>query len=184
MSWLTANAYWLGPLVVAVALVAGVVAWWVRRRDALDRLLRRIAWARLVDVIVPDDVDGEIHLDLVLLTPKGILVLEVRRGAGTLFWGEQLDYWTLLDGKRRERLRNPLPGLRARRHAVHALAPRVPVNGRVLLLGPVTMSGAAPPGVVTPEELAAEFGRPGREPVPAELAEAWAELSAQARPLA
>lgn len=184
MSWLSANAYWVLPVGLAVVVVAGIATWWVRRRDALDRLLRKVAWARLVDVIVPDDVDGEIHLDLVLLTPGGILVLEVRRGAGTLFWGEQLDYWTLLDGKRRERIRNPLPGLRARRHAVHALAPRVPVNGRVLLLGPVTISGAAPPGVVTPEELAAEFGRPAKGGVPPELAEAWAELSAQARPLA
>lgn len=184
MSWLGANGYWVLPLALAVLVVVGLLAWWARRRDALDRLLRKIAWARLVDVIVPDDVDGEIHLDLVLLTPKGILVLEVRRGAGTLFWGEQLDFWTLLDGKRREQLRNPLPGLRARRHAVHALAPRVPVNGRVLLLGPVTISGASPPGVVTPEELASEFARPARGPVPPELAEAWAELSSRARPLA
>ncbi|NGP54750.1 nuclease-related domain-containing protein [Thioalkalivibrio sp. XN8] len=184
MSWLEANAYWLLPVVLVTLATAAVAGWWYRRRDTLDRLLGKIAWARLVDVVVPDDVDGEIHLDLALLTPKGILVLEVRRGAGTLFWGEQLDYWTLLDGRRRDRIRNPLPGLRARRHAVHALAPRVPVSGRVLLLGPVEISGAGPPGVMTPEALAAEFARPPGAKVPPELGEAWAAVSAQARPLA
>ncbi|MGD9388742.1 MAG: nuclease-related domain-containing protein [Gammaproteobacteria bacterium] len=183
MNALVPHAYWLVPLLLAVVVAGALVVRWYRRRDTLEGVLRRIAWARLEDVIVPDDVDGEIHLDLALLTPKGILVLDVRRGAGTLFWGEQLDYWTLLDGRRREQVLNPLPGLRARRHAVHALAPRVPVSGRILLLGPVEMSGGTPPGVVTPGQLVAEFGRPPGESAPPELSEAWAELSAQARRL-
>jgi hypothetical protein len=133
-------------------------------------------------VVIPDEVDGEIHIDLALLTPEGILLLEVRRGAGTLFWGDQLDYWTLLDGRRRTQIRNPLASMRAKRHAVHALAPRVPVSGRILVLGPVSFSGGAPPGVVTLAALVEEFPARGREPAPAELREAWDAFAAQARP--
>jgi hypothetical protein len=172
-----------GAALLAV-LLAGAALWaWYRKRDRLDLMLRRIAWHRLTDVLIPDDVDGEIHLDLALLTTKGILVLEVRRASGTLFWGDQLEHWTLLDGRRRGQIRNPLPGLLAKRHAVHALAPRVPVSGRVLLLGAVTISGATPPGVVTAEELLAEFPPHRRQPVPEALQDAWTELSARARPL-
>ena len=181
---LPASSWYLpagGALFLLLVLAA---AWaWHRRRDRLDLMLRKIAWQRMADVVIPDDVDGEIHLDLVLLTAQGILVLEVRRATGTLFWGDQLEYWTLLDGRRRSQIRNPLPGLLAKRHAVHALAPRVPVSGRVLLLGTVTISGAWPPGVVTAEQLLAEFPPHGRKAVPEALKSAWAELSAQARPL-
>jgi hypothetical protein len=134
-------------------------------------------------VVIPDDVDGEIHLDLALLTPRGILVLEIRRAAGTLFWGEQLERWTVLDGARRKVIDNPLPGMRARRHAVHALAPRVPVDGRVLFIGPVQISGDNPPGVVLQSELLAEFPARGRTPPPDALREAWDALRAASRPI-
>lgn len=172
---------------MAAALALGTAAWggvwFLRRRKELDYQLRKIAWARLADVVIPDEFDGEIHLDLALLTPRGILVLEVRNAAGTLFWGDQLEHWTLLDGVRRKVIPNPLPGLQARRHAVHALAPRVPVDGRILLAGPVTVSGRTPPGVVLVEELLEAFPAAGKGGPPPELAEAWAGLVQQARPL-
>ncbi|MFU8895537.1 MAG: nuclease-related domain-containing protein [Gammaproteobacteria bacterium] len=168
--------------VIAVLSVIGLVSW-LRRRRSFDYLLKRMAWERLEDVVIPDEVDGEIHLDLALLTPRGILLLEVRRASGTLFWGANLDRWTVLDGARRKVLDNPLPGLRARRHAVRALAPQVPVDGRVLLVGPVEISGAAPPGVVLQADLVAEFPARGKQSPPPELRAAWAALKAAARPL-
>jgi hypothetical protein len=168
--------------VAAVLLAVGLVAY-LRRRQGLEYLLRKIAWQQLTDVVIPDDVDGEIHLDLALLTPRGILVLEIRRAAGTLFWGEQLERWTVLDGARRKVIDNPLPGMRARRHAVHALAPRVPVDGRVLFVGPVQISGDNPPGVVLQSELLAEFPARGRTRPPDALREAWDALRAAARPV-
>lgn len=178
-------AAWLLGIAVALAVVAAGwgTAWFLRCRKELDYQLRKIAWARLVDVVIPDEFDGEIHLDLALLTPRGILVLEVRHAAGTLFWGEQLDSWTLLDGVRRKVMPNPLPGLQARRDAVHALAPRVPVDGLVLLVGPVTVSGRTPPGVVLMEDLLAAFPAAGKGKPPPELAEAWAGLAERARSL-
>jgi hypothetical protein len=177
-TWLAAG---LGAL-AAVLLAVGLVVY-LRRRQSLEYLLRKIAWKQLTDVVIPDDVDGEIHLDLALLTPRGILVLEIRRAAGTLFWGEQLERWTVLDGARRKVIDNPLPGMRARRHAVHALAPRVPVDGRVLFIGPVQISGDNPPGVVLQSELLAEFPARGRTPPPDALREAWDALRAASRPI-
>lgn len=177
-------AGWLmGAAAAGILLI--VVLWivWLRRRKSLESLLRRIAWERLADVVIPDDVEGEIHLDLALLTPRGILVLDVRYVAGTLFWGDQLESWTVLDGARRTVLRNPLPGLRARRHAVSALAPGVPVDGRILLVGPIQIAGERPPGVVVLEDLVTEYPARGRQPRPAELRDAWRALKSAARPV-
>jgi len=184
MIGLPATGWLLGvaALGAGAAVVAAAVAY-RRRRRGLEYLLRRISWEQLRDVFIPDEVDGEIHLDLALLTPRGILVLEVRRAAGTLFWGAQLDRWTVLDGARRQLLDNPLPGMQARRHAVHAIAPRVPVDGRVLLLGPVEISGERPPGVVLQEDLVTEFPARGKQPPPTVLREAWDALAAAARPM-
>lgn len=176
-------AAWLvaGGIAVLAALLLGLVAL-RRRRSGLAHLLRRISWQRLEDVIIPDDVDGEIHLDLALLTDRGILLLEVRQASGTLFWGEQLEQWTVLDGARRTVLRNPLPALRARRHAVQALAPHVPVDARLLLAGPVQISGGTPPGLMLREELLIAFPARGKQrPAPA-LQQAWDALKSASRP--
>lgn len=182
MNGLPAAGWLLGAVALGAMVVAAAVAY-RRRRRGLEYLLRRISWQQLRDVVIPDEVDGEIHLDLALLTPRGILVLEVRHAAGTLFWGPQLDRWTVLDGARRQLLDNPLPGMRARRHAVHAITPRVPVDGRVLLLGPVEISGERPPGVVLQEDLVTEFPARGKQPPPTVLREAWDALAAAARPI-
>lgn len=176
---------WLiGGATVACGLLLAVVAIvYRRRRRTLRALLRRIAWEQLQDVVIPDEVDGEIHLDLALLTPRGILVLEVRHVSGTLFWGDQLEHWTVLDGPRRTVLQNPLPGMNARRQAVHALVPQAPVEGRVLLVGRIEIAGEPPPGVVTLEGLVTEIPARGRQPVPPGLGQAWARLKAAARPI-
>ena len=180
-----APATWVigAALAVLAVLLVLVLVSYLRRRRGLDYLLKKIAWERLEDVVIPDEVEGEIHLDLALLTPRGILVLEVRHASGTLFWGAHLDRWTVLDGVRRKVLDNPLPGLRARRHAVHALAPLVPVDGRVLLVGPVEISGVPPPGVVLQEDLVVEFPARGKQSPPAALGAGWAALKAAARPV-
>jgi hypothetical protein len=178
VAWLIAGA----ALLTAVAIAVGA-RMLLRRRAGIRHLLRRIAWQQLSDVIIPDEVDGEIHLDLALLTPRGILVLEVRHVSGTLFWGDQLEQWTVLDGARRTVLANPLPGMRARRHAVHALAPRVPVEARVLLVGDIEIAGERPPGVVTLDDLVAEIPDRGRQRPPESLSEAWAALKKAARPI-
>jgi hypothetical protein len=177
LSWLVGAAALAGG-----ALVGLLVTLVARRRRSPWARLRRVAWDQIADVVIPDDVDGEIHLDLALLTPLGILVLEIRHLSGTLFWGDQLDSWTVLDGKRRKVIPNPLPGIQARRLAVQALAPGAPVEGVLLLIGPVEIAGDIPPGVVRPEELVMRIPACGRKPPPTELGEAWAQLKRAARP--
>lgn len=178
------NTWWLGTAVAAAVLVplgAGLLLVY-RRRTRLSRILGRIAWSRLEDVIVPDDVDGEIHLDLLLLVPAGLVVLEIRHLSGTLFWGEQLENWTALDGARRTVMKNPLAGLQARIHAVRALAPGQAVEGFVLLLGDVAFSGEPPPDVLTLEALSMRFPARGKARPPQTLAAAWQALRQKASP--
>jgi hypothetical protein len=156
------------PLNVMIALAVGLVAlilivWmavraWRRHRAGPKQVFKRISAARLVDVLIPDGLDGEIHLDHLLLTGSGILVVDLRNASGAVFAGEQMDDWTVLSSERRYTFRNPLEALAARVHAVRRLADKVPVTGRVVFVGDVEFAGGQVPGVVTLAELESEFG--------------------------
>ena len=62
-----------------------------------------------------------IHIDHLLLTPRGILVLDTRRVAGLIFGGDQMSDWTVM-GRSRFTFDNPQPALYDRIAAVKALA--------------------------------------------------------------
>jgi hypothetical protein len=163
-------------LVAAGTLVAALLLTWVivsySRRHQLNprQVMRRISAAQLADVIVPDGLDGEIHLEHLLLTPRGLVVVDLRNVHGAVFGGEQMDDWTVLSAARRYTFRNPLGPLAARVHAVRRLAGQVPVTGRVVLVGSkIEFPGGRIPGVITLGDLEREFA--SSEGPPARLVE-------------
>jgi hypothetical protein len=122
---------------VAIALVgaggyvaAGAYRRRARRKQLLARL-DRIAYESAHQVLVPDGMGGFIHLDHLLLTPRGLLVLDTRRVPGLIFGGDQMSDWTVI-GRRRFTFDNPQPALYDRLAAVKALAGDFPVEGRLL----------------------------------------------------
>ena len=59
-----------------------------------------------------------IHIDYLLLTRQGVIVLDVRDVAGHVFGSEPMQEWTVLGRKRRFTFANPLPQLYDRMAAV------------------------------------------------------------------
>ena len=55
----------------------------------------------LVDMLVPDGMGGGFHVDFLLLTTRGILVIDLRDVQGNIFGGDQMAEWTVMDGPRR-----------------------------------------------------------------------------------
>lgn len=156
----TAELIGLGLAIVAVGLLGyGVVAVWRRVRRSPRMVFRRIGHRKLTDLILPDGMDGEIHVDHLVLTDRGLLVLELRNASGALFGAESMNEWRVIDGVRRFTFRNPLPALEARVHSVQLLAGDVPVEGRVAFIGEIVFAAGRPPGVTTLAEIATEFQR-------------------------
>jgi hypothetical protein len=122
---------------VAIALVGAggyVAAGAYRRRSRRKQLLARldrIAYESAHQVLVPDGMGGYIHIDHLLLTARGLLVLDTRRVPGLIFGGDQMSDWTVI-GRRRFTFDNPQPALYDRLAAVKALAGEFPVEGRLL----------------------------------------------------
>src|SRR4029450_10121913 len=104
-------ALWIaGVAALAPLLIIGAIALWRMTQTPRRRLLstvKAISADYLDDIIIPDGLDGHIHLDLVLLTGHGILVLDGKEHGGSVFAGRNMEQWTVMDGPKRISVRNP-----------------------------------------------------------------------------
>jgi len=178
-----------GVAVLGVGALAffGVRAYQRRsRRKALLERLKRVAFETVHQVLVPDGMGGFIHIDHLLLTPRGVLVLDTRRVAGLIFGGDQMSDWTVMGRGHRYTFDNPQPSLYDRIAAVKALMGDVPVEGRLLFSNAGKFTKGIPKWVTMLDSIEVEFPvvDPGSRASPAytQATEAWAKLLPQLRP--
>jgi hypothetical protein len=150
--------------VVAVAFLGffGGRFWLLRRRDA--RKVARVTSGSadyLRDVLVPDGNGGDYHLDFVLLTSRGVVVIDMRDIIGNVFGGDQMTDWTLIEGARRTTFVNPQSGLYDRMASVKAITQDTPVEGRIVFTKRAKFPKGLPRYTVMLESVAAEFPRLG-----------------------
>lgn len=163
---LGAPPFWLlvvaGTLALAAAITVGTVFW--RRSRARRAVLSRIEAVSgdyLHDVLLPDGNDGWFHLDFVLLTAGGLVVLDLRDLPGHVFGGEHMNEWTVMFRQRRATFPNPLGPLYDRVAVVRALAGEaVPVEGRIVFTDRTTFPKGHPPEVLRLGSLAGELPPP------------------------
>ena len=138
---------WL--LIVAAAALGFLLFWgwrWYRRyraRKALQAAVTAGCADHLIDSLVPDGMGGSFHVDFLLLTLSGVVVIDLRNVKGNIFGGDQMAEWTVMDGARRFTFTNPQSALDDRIAAVKALAGEVPVEGRIVF----TRRGRFPKGL-------------------------------------
>ena len=137
MSALADIPRWAYPAAGAVAIVAlivwGVVVW--RKRHAVQKMeaaIDSVAYDVLRNVLIPNGMDGQITLQYLLLTERGLIVLDLLERPGAIFGGDQMIEWTSIGKKRRYTFRNPQHLLYDRLAAVKLLAGNTPVDGRVV----------------------------------------------------
>jgi hypothetical protein len=152
-------------LAVSGSLAAvSFVAIWIylrrRRRGNLDALLRAVSVESLRDILLPDRMGGEIHLQHVLLTAKGLVVLDVKTVRGTVYGGDRLDEWTVIDHARRFTFPNPQPALHDRVAALKSVARDMPVTGYILFLENPDFTKGRPADVIFPDELQDRYRKP------------------------
>ena len=155
---------WLLPLVVALLLLLAVFAYrlYVRRGGGLERVVAEIGFDRIEGLIIPSADEGEIMIDFLLLTTRGLLVLDVKNAQGIVFGGDKMQDWTVITDERRYTFSNPQPALYDRIAAVRQIVRQVPVAGRIVFLDGAEFTKGVPDLVCNLEELAREFGEPDR----------------------
>ena len=156
------------------------------RRKALLLRLNRIAYEAAHQVLVPDGMGGYIHVDHLLLTPRGLLVLDTRRVPGLIFGGDQMSDWTVMGRGRRYTFDNPQPALYDRIAAVKALVGDFPVEGRLLFSNLGKFTKGMPKHVMMLDGIEVEFPAVDRSlKASASLesfADVWSRVAAQLKP--
>jgi hypothetical protein len=178
----------VGVIAVALVLIFGGRIWMVRRRDA-RRVARVTAGAAdfLRNVLVPDGNGGDFHLDFLLLTSRGVVIIDMRDITGNVFGGDQMTDWTLMDGPRRTTFVNPQSGLYDRIASVKAVAqdPETPVEGRIVFTRRAKFPKGLPRFTVMLESVAAEFPKLGAAELEIAVAKykpAWQRLKENCKP--
>ncbi len=154
----------LHPYLVPLAGVLLLLLVWLvyrhfyARRRSLETVIRSIAYENLSDLVIAKMDEGEIHIDHLLLTAQGLLILDVKEAHGTVFGSDKMQDWTVIGDERRYTFANPQPALYDRIAAVKHVVRQVPVSGRLLFLDGANFTKGVPNMVCTLDELLSEFG--------------------------
>jgi hypothetical protein len=188
LSKLTPTAW----LLIACAAVLGfalALGWRWYRGYRARKMLRAAVTAgsseHLIDMMVPDGMGGGFHVDYLLLTLRGVVVIDLRDVKGNIFGGDQMADWTVMDGAHRFTFTNPQSALYDRIAAVKAITGDVPVEGRVVF----TRRGKFPKGLpkwtlmldaLRADFAAADFDAPAESA--AQFREGWQRLKDAVKP--
>ena len=150
----------VGSLLALLVLLAWLVGRRRRRAGSLAELVSTVGVESISDVLVANGMGGEIHIEHLLLTGHGLVVLDVKAVSGTVFASDQMEEWTVITPQERFSIQNPQPALYDRIAALRLLVRDVPVSGYVLFLGGADFSKGRPKDVILPEELLSRYGKP------------------------
>ena len=177
-------------LLVAAALIAGLLLLWrgyrrMRARKILLAAVTSTSFDYLRDVLVPDGQGGWLHVDYLLLTARGVVVIDLRYVIGNIFGGDQMNEWTVMQRGRRFTFVNPQTALYDRLAAVRALVSELPVDGRILFMSGALFPKGLPRFTLMLESLLAEYPSVDRNAVASLLARwqgEWDQLRSACTP--
>ncbi|MDQ2070674.1 nuclease-related domain-containing protein [Natronospira bacteriovora] len=155
-------------LPIALVLLAALV-WYLRRRRAtLKHALKGRTWGQAKDVVIPDGMDAHVHLDCVILTRRGLVVLDIKRLNGAVFGSERMEEWVMLDRGKRFGFRNPLGALDERVSALANFVGGIRVEGYILVSGNVEFPKGRPARTLVADDLIDKL-----EPVEGGIPDGW-----------
>ena len=185
----------IDPQLVAyiIAAVAGALLlfwlWQRYRRFLVRRSIRAtidaVAYEFLADVLITDGMDGFFHFDFLLLTQRGILVLDLREIPGVIFGGDQMDEWTVMTRRRRFTFANPQGPLLDRIAAIKQLAGDTPVEGRIAFTSRSKFPKGRPKSVLMLDSLRVEYAPVDKNAMASAVARfrpGWESVKQIARP--
>jgi len=154
--WMYAAAVAAG-FAVALIWVSAVAFSRSRFRKQNEQRIESIAYEVLRNVLIPNGNGGQIHLNYLLLTERGLMVVDLFDVPGSIFAGDQMQQWTAIGRKRRYQFPNPQSLLYDRMAAVKMLAGTVPVDGCLMFTTRGEFPKGKPKYVARIDELANYF---------------------------
>ncbi len=169
-------------VIIAVAIVfAAPMALRRYRRDAEQRRVAKIVKNLNIvsqkNVAFPDSMDGYVFVDYLLLTPAGIVVLDLQDYNGFIFGGPNIDQWTQMVRQRGYKFENPLHQNAWRLQILRALVKDAPLIGKVVFSSVSQFPKGIPEGVLHVSTLSADLAELiDNKETPETVRKAWDEL--------
>lgn len=179
-------------LVTAIAVIIAVAVTMVvpvilrrYRRDAEQRRVAKIIKAlnipALKNVAFPDGMESYVFVDYVLLTPAGIVVLDVQDYNGFIFGGPNIDQWTQMVRQRGYKFENPLHQNAWRLQIIRSFVKDAPLIGKVVFSSVSQFPKGIPEGVLHVSTLSEDLAQlVDNKEVPDVVRKAWEKLSSHA----
>jgi hypothetical protein len=180
--------YWIwlsAGLAIGVLLIVLLVLRWRRRRSDMAGALHSIAVERLRDVLAPDGMGGQIHIEHLILTAHGILVIDVKRVEGVVFASDRMNEWTVMSKRGRFTFPNPQNTLYDRVAAIRQMLRDAEVTGFVLFPNSADFSKGRPKDVLLARELVEQYKKPEKSAAEkpwAAFAPHWERIRAAVKP--
>lgn len=163
-------------LLIALRKAPGLRGW--RWRWRLSRIIRRGARSVYRRLDLPDGMDGRVLVEYALLTPAGIVVLDLRPYPGAVFAAQDVEQWAQIVGGRSFHFANPIRDLERQLAAVRLrVGQGVSLHGLLVFSDDADFPKGRPECVVRLDELARLLSRSRKDTVDPALDQAWRSLT-------
>lgn len=145
---------WIILLSLLLVVLACMIWLWVAHPQLrLRRRVSNLGVQFMRDVRVPDGVEGELHIDYLVLKPDAILVVDVKHYDGFIYGNEAQEQWTQVLKQRNYHFDNPLRHVDIQIMAIKSVVPDANVEGVVLFAGGGRFPRHKPRGVMTLQDI-------------------------------
>ncbi|MDH5369234.1 MAG: NERD domain-containing protein [Gammaproteobacteria bacterium] len=159
----------LGLLLQSVWIKEYVCEW------QLNHLLKNIGSETMHNVTIPDGMDGDIFIEYLILTPKKILLLGVKKYQGLIFAADKIDLWTQVLGNKSYKFDNPLRQLENDTVALNSIIENSKIEGKVLFINGSEFPKGKPDNVITISDVK-EWDEEQSSDIPEFLHADWKQL--------
>ena len=126
-------------LIAGLIIVLGILlqSYWIKEficEWQLNHLLRNISSKSLHNVTIPDGIDDKIFIEHLILLPKKIILLGVKKYRGLIFAADKIDLWTQVVGNKSYKFENPLRQLDNDVIALNSKMKNTKIEERVLFI--------------------------------------------------
>lgn len=140
-------------IVAGLIIVLGILfqGFWIKEYICewqLNHLLKNISSESLHNITIPDGMDDNIFVEHLILTPKKILLLGVKKYRGLIFAADKIDLWTQVIGNKSYKFENPLRQLESDALALNSKIKNTKIEEKVLFINGSEFPKGKPDNVV------------------------------------
>ena len=171
VTWGVAGIIILFGFLLQITEIKEYIAEW-----RLSNLLKNTGSDVLHNVTIPDGMDGNIFIEYLILTPKKIILLGVKRYRGLIFAAEKIDLWTQVIGNKSYKFNNPLLQLENDALALVAKIENAIIEEKVLFINGSEFPKGKPEKVISVDDVK-KWKQEGTGEISTTLKVAWDELT-------